>query len=210
MTELINHIYADSEVWKQIGNAYVVDPLPPGIQSNPERLLRLRAYGYACMLHVVLLRSLPVPMSTVFAYAILQPDGDAEALKAMRFLRASAPNEVETVQYWPTKPADFLVRKDDERLKALTIEYFNKLVCVYFKSLPAISDSWQPEMLALLPADTLRGYAANFYHQVLFGCATPFSDSPDIQAFAAGFNGRIGEFSSMTLATVCALSSYLQ
>lgn len=126
MTELVNLVFSDKTVWKQMGRTYVLDLLPAGVQPDAARIQRLRAYGYACMLHIILCESLPVPMSTVFAYALLQPDGNDEVLKDMMFIRASAPDKAQILQQWPTKPKEFEERKMDPTVRSLAAEYFNK------------------------------------------------------------------------------------
>ena len=128
LTELVNHVFSDQTVWKKIGNTRVIDMMPVGITPDPVRLRLLKAYGYICMLHIILLGSLPIPISTVFMYAVLQPGADTEVLSDTCFLHASAPQELQLLERWPTKPADFMMNKDNENLKALTITYFDKSV----------------------------------------------------------------------------------
>ncbi|KAJ7096988.1 hypothetical protein C8R43DRAFT_1141600 [Mycena crocata] len=183
MTELVNLVFSDKAIWKAIGKAKVLDALPAGVMSDSERLCRLRAYGYACMLHVVLCHSLPVHMSTVFAYALLQANGDVSVLQDMDFLRKVAPEEVLLINQWLTTPADFMAKKDDPETTALTLNYFNKM----------------PEMFALLPPKTLDGFTQNFRHQVLFGSPDLFSQCGDVMAFADGFNGCLAASAATTL-----------
>lgn len=79
-------------------------------------------------MHMLLEHSLPVPMSALFAYAILQWNGDMAVLKDISFLCAAAPGEVQLMSQWPTDAEDFMRRKDEPLLKGLTLEYFDKLV----------------------------------------------------------------------------------
>ncbi|KAJ6565694.1 hypothetical protein B0H10DRAFT_1076486 [Mycena sp. CBHHK59/15] len=133
MTELLNLVFSDRTVWKQMGRTCVLDLLPAGVLPDAGRLQRLRAYGYACMLHIILCDSLPAPMSTVFAYALLHPDGDCEVLNDMKFIRASAPDLMKLLQQWPTMPREFEERKLDPTVRVLAADYFSKTVRPRFR-----------------------------------------------------------------------------
>ncbi|KAF7335035.1 hypothetical protein MVEN_02253700 [Mycena venus] len=183
MTELMNLIFADNTIWKQVDSGCVIDTTPPGIPADPSRICRLRTYGFVCMLYVVLEHSLPVPMSMPFAYALLQRNGDAALIEDMQLLRAAAPGEARLLREWPLSAEDFVEQKDNKTLQGLTPEFFNKM----------------PEVLATSSAHTLEGYRVNAFRQVLFGSATPFSESEDIQAFLGEFNGRLSASSTVTL-----------
>ncbi|KAJ7620044.1 hypothetical protein B0H17DRAFT_1219629 [Mycena rosella] len=171
LTELMHYVFADTTVWKKIGNVYVIDLVPTSTEPDLEHMRRLKTYGYACMLHVVIHKSLPISLSTLFAYAILQANGDIETLKDTRFLRAAAPAKFDLLQTWPTKPA-------------LTLQYFDKT----------------PEMLAALSPEMLKGYTTDFHRWILYGSSTPFPLSNNIRAFETGFNAQLTEASPMTLA----------
>ncbi|KAJ7433202.1 hypothetical protein B0H11DRAFT_2376815 [Mycena galericulata] len=184
MTELMNLVFSDARVWRKIGNGHVIDMVPTCIDPDADRLRRIKAYGYACMLHVVLEHSLPIPLSTLFAFAVLQPDGDVVVLEDPTLLRATSPAEFLVLQQWPQKLGDFQDRKDDENLKALTTEYFNKM----------------PEILGtLISPDSFKGYTTILYRLVLFGSTIPFAKSPDIMAFAEGFNSNLNASYRFTL-----------
>lgn len=137
MTELMNLVFSDNAVWTRTGDVYVIEITPVDIPSDADRLRRLKAYGYACMLHLVLLKSLPVALSAVFAYALLQPDSELAVFEDLKFLRAIAPEETRQLQYWPADRAEFIQNKDDLNLKGLTGLYFNKLVRIICSSLHA-------------------------------------------------------------------------
>ncbi|KAJ6534713.1 hypothetical protein B0H10DRAFT_1972366 [Mycena sp. CBHHK59/15] len=123
-------------------------------------------------------------MSTVFAYALLHPDGDCEVLNDMKFIRASAPDLMKLLQQWPTMPRECEERKLDPTVRVLAADYFSKT----------------PETLAELSPDTLKGYQHHLYRQILFGSYVIFSTSPEVNALREGLNGRISETSSTTLA----------
>ncbi|KAJ7740480.1 hypothetical protein DFH07DRAFT_778413 [Mycena maculata] len=183
MTELMNLVFSD-KVWKRVGTTFDLDLLPSGVIPDAARLQRLKAYGYTIMLHIVLCQSLPVSISTVFAYALLQPDGDEEVLKDMMFIRASAPERAQILQKWPTTPEEFAQLNRDPILRSLTADFFDK----------------QPEEFADLSLEMLQGFGENFHRQVLFGSPTRFRSSSEIGALREGINRRIGDSSSMTLA----------
>ena len=128
MTALMDSVFADQTIWKAVDSGHVIDVTPAGIISDPTRLRRLRAYGYACMLYILREHSLPVPMSTVFAYALLLPNGDVSVLDDADYLRAAAPGEARLLNEWPSDATAFIERKDDPILRELTLEYFNKSV----------------------------------------------------------------------------------
>ncbi|KAJ7107453.1 hypothetical protein C8R44DRAFT_885466 [Mycena epipterygia] len=183
MTELMNLVFSDNAVWTRTGDVYVIEITPVDIPSDAGRLRCLKAYGYACMLHLVLLKSLPVALSAVFAYALLQPDSELAVFEDLKFLRAIAPEETRQLQYWPADRAEFIQNKDDRNLKGLTGLYFNKL----------------PDAMVSYSPDSLAAHRMHAARQLMFGSATPFAQSPDIQAFVEGFNGRLGASSSTTL-----------
>ncbi|KAJ7197470.1 hypothetical protein GGX14DRAFT_574253 [Mycena pura] len=77
LTELINTVFSDPTAWKKtVRDTHVINITPAGIQPNHNRLRRLKAYGYACRLYVVLEHALPPPISVFLAYALLAPKGE--------------------------------------------------------------------------------------------------------------------------------------
>ena len=205
MTELTNEIFSDRTVWQQIGNTKVINTMPVGIPVDPERLRRLKVYGYVCRLYVVLEHALPPPMSILFAYAILVGrQGDCDVIEDERLLRMFAPQELQLLKTWPATSSEFLAMKNDPAVSMLALEYFGQPVRLSHCSTPLISTltCHQAEAIGMLPRDTFTAYTINFSRQVLFGCRIPFSESPDICAFTEGFNGRIGSQSQSTLGQV--------
>lgn len=134
MTELMNLIFSDNSAWTRVDGGHVVDIPPVGITQDPLRLRLLKTYGYACMLYIALQHSLPIPLSPVFSYALLKTDGDASILEDMPFIRQVAPGAATLLDLWPSSPQGFIDLKDDQTLKAMTVEYFNKTVRLHFSS----------------------------------------------------------------------------
>lgn len=133
MTELMNAVFSDSAIWKKIGSTYVLQLSPPGIVPSPERLRRIRAYGHACLMYVILEKSLPIQISTLFAYACLTPGGADVALGNRRLLRILAPLEADAIDDWPETLEEFQNRFQDvetrSTLQTLTLQYFTQTVC---------------------------------------------------------------------------------
>ncbi|KAJ7200758.1 hypothetical protein GGX14DRAFT_400367 [Mycena pura] len=184
LTELINTVFSDPTAWKKtVRDTHVINITPAGIQPNHNRLRRLKAYGYACRLYVVLEHALPPPISVFLAYALLAPKGEYDVILDETLVRMYAPDQWQMLQKFPSNASEFMEKKDDAILRELTIEYFNQM----------------PETLALLSDDMFVNYKVNFFRQVLFGCQIPFSESPEILAFREGFNGCINDDSALTL-----------
>ncbi|KAJ7114568.1 hypothetical protein C8R43DRAFT_961339 [Mycena crocata] len=186
MTELMNLVFSDRTVWKKIGNVHVIDTLI-GITPDADRERQLKAYGFACMIYMIQEECIPAPMSTLFTYSILEPDGDNKVLTDRDFLRAVAPTEFELLAKWPSDRADCLAKinnvEEAPTLRALTLEYFNK----------------SPEMLAALSPEMFMAVTHSFYRQVLFSSPIPFASSADIQAFRVGFDSPLSSSLPLTL-----------
>ncbi|KAJ7853137.1 hypothetical protein B0H14DRAFT_3450358 [Mycena olivaceomarginata] len=73
MNELMNAVFNNSQIWKNMGDSYVINVSPAGIMPDAGWLRLLRAHGYACRLYVVLQGALPPPISVLFAFSLLTP-----------------------------------------------------------------------------------------------------------------------------------------
>ncbi|KAJ7787495.1 hypothetical protein B0H14DRAFT_3163152 [Mycena olivaceomarginata] len=146
---LMDAVFANSEVWKKIGDTHVVNVSPAGIVPDERRLRLLTTYGFACRLYVAIESVLPPPLSLLLAFAVLSPGLEQDVIHNPAVIRMFAPHQVEMLEQWPAKRADFL---------------------------------WPKQT-------TLIHGPHNYARQILFGCQVAFANSPEIGAFANGFNG---------------------
>ncbi|KAF7348819.1 hypothetical protein MVEN_01401900 [Mycena venus] len=185
ISELVNEVFSDKTMWKALGSTgtYVINTSPPGIQPEAECLRRLKIYGYVCRLYVISQRALPPPISILFAYALLTRNGDADVIHDTSVGRMYAPVQMQVLDIWPALVSDLEEKKNDNNLKELALQYFDKM----------------PQEIASVSQETFNAYTTNLRRQVLFGCRDPFSQSPEISAFRETFNGRINADSELTL-----------
>ncbi|KAJ7215914.1 hypothetical protein GGX14DRAFT_391588 [Mycena pura] len=187
LNELMNKVFSDENIWIRLSDGSAIATSPVGVIPDEALLQRLRAYGYACKFYIISQKCLPPHMSGLFAYAILCQDGDVEALEDDRLLRLMAPQATKLLDKWPTKPADFLEKKDDATLQTLTIQYFEK----------------QPSTLASWTLPRLESNTAYLRRKLFFGHAHRFSQSTEIRAFAEGMDGRpVSQLVSLDLMVV--------
>ncbi|KAF8181751.1 hypothetical protein K438DRAFT_1976048 [Mycena galopus ATCC 62051] len=184
MSELMKAVFADAQIWKNMGDGTcVVNVSPPGIQPDAQRLRHLSAHGYACRLYVITQGALPPNMSVLFAYTLLSTGRDNHVISNPSDIRMFAPHHVPLLQRWPKVRSKFLEKQTEPELMELVNSYFNML----------------PKDIAKLSDDMFQSYTNSFTRQVVFGCQTLFSESPEITAFAVGFNGPISSSFTATL-----------
>ncbi|KAJ7652173.1 hypothetical protein DFH06DRAFT_1134694 [Mycena polygramma] len=157
LTELARHIFADKAIWKELSHGHVLDLLPAGVPPDAQRLLRLKIYGY----------SLPVPMSALFACAVIDKEGDA-VIQDVPFVRMAAPSDWKILEDWPSTQKGFTDEKltpaERTTMAAVALEYFNKT------------------------ASTLVAYKAYLACRILLGSTLPFAQSIEVGAFLEGMN----------------------
>ncbi|KAJ6488698.1 hypothetical protein C8R47DRAFT_492859 [Mycena vitilis] len=189
MEELMNTIFADENIWKKVaqnGQDLVIDVLPQGFPLEQDRRILLQTYGYACMLYMIYRCMLPKALSTLFACAILSPDGETELLKDKTFLRLIAPAQMEALDHWPSdsKQTEFGVERPSNGLYYLANTFFEK----------------QPVYFSTVSSHTLAAYTNFLYRKVFIGTDTCLKDSPEISLFARTFNSRLNSHSPVTFA----------
>jgi hypothetical protein len=130
ISELVNEVFANKTVWKSLGGtgSYVISTSPPGIQPAVDSLLRLKIFGYVCRLYVVSQRALPPPISILFAYALLARNGDADVIRDASVARMYAPVQMGVLDLWPALVSELKERQNEDNLKELCLQYFDKLV----------------------------------------------------------------------------------
>jgi hypothetical protein len=129
MNEVMNTVFADTQLWKNMGdNTYVVNVSPAGIKPDAQRLRLLSAYGYACRFFVITQGALPPSIYVLFAYTILCPAGDHHVISNSSDIRMFAPHQVPMLQRWPEVRSKFLKKQADPELMELVNIYFNALV----------------------------------------------------------------------------------
>ncbi|KAJ7754753.1 hypothetical protein B0H14DRAFT_2635380 [Mycena olivaceomarginata] len=160
---LMDTVFANSEVWKKIGDTHVVNVSPAGIMPDEQRLRLLTTYGFACRLYVAIESVLPPPLSLLLAFAVLSPGLEQDVIHNPAVIRMFAPHQVEMLEQWPAKRADFLAKANEDSFMDLVNSHFGLLV--------------------------MRPVHYNYARQILFGCQVAFANSPEIGAFANGFNG---------------------
>ncbi|KAJ6505144.1 hypothetical protein C8R45DRAFT_923436 [Mycena sanguinolenta] len=185
MTAPMDEVFSDRRIWKTVGTTKVLAVLSPGLQPDAKRLGTLRAYGYACRFYVVNQKELPASMSLALAYALLAPNGESDLIHDPALMRMYAPRQLQILDGWAKQPSDFEEKKNDPALRELTLQYFELMP--------------QDPSLTSLSNVGLAEYTTNLTRQVVFGCRSPFAETPDICAFRKGFNGPINPESPMTL-----------
>ncbi|KAJ6607750.1 hypothetical protein B0H10DRAFT_1956003 [Mycena sp. CBHHK59/15] len=145
MAELMSTVFADRTVWKDHDGDLVLNLAPPGIIPSFEHLRRLKAYGYACRLYVILQEALPPSLSLILAYALLAPARDSDVIHDFPLVELYAPKRVEVLNRWLSQ-ADFRAKKNDVKVQGLTIQYFNLM----------------PEDIASFSDDMFFSYSLNF------------------------------------------------
>jgi hypothetical protein len=128
MNELMNAVFNNSQIWKNMGDSYVINVSPAGIMPDAGRLRLLRAHGYACRLYVVLQGALPPPISVLFAFSLLTPGHDNDVISNSATIRMLAPHQVPLLRRWPDLRSDFLAKEKDPELMELVNNHFNLLV----------------------------------------------------------------------------------
>ncbi|KAJ7882432.1 hypothetical protein B0H14DRAFT_2565413 [Mycena olivaceomarginata] len=127
MNELMNAVFNNSQIWKNMGDSYVINVSPAGIMPDAGQLRLLRAHGYACRLYVVLQGALPPPISVLFAFSLLTPGHDNDVISNSATIRMLAPHQVPLLRRWPDLPSDFLAKEKDPELMELVNNHFNLL-----------------------------------------------------------------------------------
>lgn len=124
MNELMNAVFNNSQIWKNMGDSYVINVSPAGIMPDAGRLRLLRAHGYACRLYVVLQGALPPPISVLFAFSLLTPGHDNDVISNSATIRMLAPHQVPLLRRWPDLRSDFLAKEKDPELMELVNKSF--------------------------------------------------------------------------------------
>ncbi|KAJ7802090.1 hypothetical protein B0H14DRAFT_3488836 [Mycena olivaceomarginata] len=156
----------------------ILNGLMDAVFANSERRLRLlTTYGFACRLYVAIESVLPPPLSLLLAFAVLSPGLEQDVIHNPAVIRMFAPHQVEMLEQWPAKRADFLAKANEDSFMDLVI---------------ATLASWVSD-------DMFTSYTDNYARQILFGCQVAFANSPEIGAFANGFNGPVSPDSAETL-----------
>ncbi|KAJ7739630.1 hypothetical protein B0H14DRAFT_3515761 [Mycena olivaceomarginata] len=180
---LMDAVFANSEVWKKIGDTHVVNVSPAGIVPDERRLRLLTTYGFACRLYVAIESVLPPPLSLLLAFAVLSPGLEQDVIHNPAVIRMFAPHQVEMLEQWPAKRADFLAKANEDSFMDLVNSHFGLL----------------PRDITRVSDDMFTSYTDNYARQILFGCQVAFANSPEIGAFANGFNGPVSPDSAETL-----------
>ncbi|KAJ7336902.1 hypothetical protein DFH08DRAFT_1018061 [Mycena albidolilacea] len=160
---LMDTVFANSELWKKIGDTHVVNVSPAGVVPDERRLRLLTTYGFACRLYVAIESVLPPPLSLLLVFAVLSPGLEQDVIHNPAVIRMFAPHQVEMLEQWPAKRTDFLAKANEDSFMDLVNSHFGLLV--------------------------MRPVHYNYARQILFGCQVAFANSPEICAFANGFNG---------------------
>ncbi|KAJ7323565.1 hypothetical protein DFH08DRAFT_941465, partial [Mycena albidolilacea] len=169
---LMDAVFANSEVWKKIGDTHVVNVSPAGIVPDERRLRLLTTYGFACRLYVAIESVLPPPLSLLLAFAVLSPGREQDVIHNPAVIRMFAPHQVEMLEQWPAKRTDFLAKANEDSFMDLVNSHFGLL----------------PRDITRVSDDMFTSYTDNYARQILFGCQVAFANSPEICAFVNGFN----------------------
>ncbi|KAJ7834546.1 hypothetical protein B0H14DRAFT_3461978 [Mycena olivaceomarginata] len=94
-----------------------------------------------------------------------------------------APHQVEMLEQWPAKRTDFLAKANKDSFMDLVNSHFGLL----------------PRDITRVSDDMFASYTDNYACHILFGCQVAFANSPEICAFANGFNGPVSPNSAETL-----------
>ncbi|KAJ7818068.1 hypothetical protein B0H14DRAFT_2601563 [Mycena olivaceomarginata] len=127
MNELMNAVFNNSQIWKNMGDSYVINVSPAGIMPDAGGLRLLRAHGYACRLYIVLQGALPPLISVLFAFSLLTPGHDNDVISNSATIRMLAPHQVPLLRRWPDLRSDFLAKEKDPELMELVNNHFNLL-----------------------------------------------------------------------------------
>lgn len=125
MNALIEAVFNDSKIWKNIGDSHVINVSPAGIIPDAGRLRTLRAHGYACRLYIVLQAALPPPISVLFAFSLLTPGRDHDAVSDPAIIRLLAPHHIPLLRKWPESQIAFSKTPSDTDLMELVVNHFN-------------------------------------------------------------------------------------
>ncbi|KAJ7181624.1 hypothetical protein C8R43DRAFT_941445 [Mycena crocata] len=110
MDALMDLVFSDQLVWKDIGGQKVIQTQPSGVPLGGERLSNIRAYGYACMLYMLHSRAL---------------QQDSDLLNDNDYIRLAAPFQSKLLACWPANPAGFANNTNPD-LAYLTGTYFER------------------------------------------------------------------------------------
>ncbi|KAJ7355292.1 hypothetical protein DFH08DRAFT_1052143 [Mycena albidolilacea] len=180
---LMDTVFANSELWKKIGDTHIVNVSPAGIVPDERRLRLLTTYGFACRLYVAIESVLPPPLSLLLVFAVLSPGLEQDVIHNPAVIRMFAPHQVEMLEQWPAKRTDFLAKANEDSFMDLVNSHFGLL----------------PRDITRVSDDMFASYTDNYARQILFGCQVAFANSPEICAFANGFNGPVSPDSAETL-----------
>jgi hypothetical protein len=99
LNEIVSKLLQENTgMWKKVDDDLVLAMEPSSVTPSSERLGLFRVTGYACMLFMLWMNTLPPGLSPAFVLAIL--DGESSLLD-LDFLTKVVPGCAETLRPWP-------------------------------------------------------------------------------------------------------------
>ncbi|KAJ7685813.1 hypothetical protein B0H14DRAFT_2654536 [Mycena olivaceomarginata] len=128
LNRLMDTVFANSEVWRKIGDTHVVNVSPAGIVPDERCLRLLTTYSFACHLYVAIESVLPTPLSLLLVFAVLSPGLEQNIIHNPAVICMFAPHQVEMLEQWPAKRTDFLAKANKDSFMDLVNSHFGLLV----------------------------------------------------------------------------------
>ncbi|KAJ7687445.1 hypothetical protein B0H17DRAFT_1203677 [Mycena rosella] len=169
MEGLMNVIFADEDIWKRVGDNFIISQLLNGIPMEADRQIRLKTYGYAIMLYMIPFYSLKA--------------GNTALLQNGMYMHLTAPSLTEILEAWPETVSELAKVTDNANINYLTGTYLDK----------------QPNALLNMTQESYNAFGRLVQRRMMFGGSTKFDHSPDMQMFKSTFNHQLKDGYPLTL-----------